>query len=46
MKYAIIVGENGGYQTHTGNVENVELPDSAEIYDDAETFESRLDELR
>lgn len=46
MKYVVIVGESGGYQTHTGNIENLNLPDAAEIYDDQEKFENRLDELR
>lgn len=45
MTYVIIVGENGGYQTHTGNMENIELPDSAEIYTDPDAFEDRLAEL-
>ena len=45
MKLAVIVGDNGGYQTHSGDMENIELPDSAEIYDDPDAFEDRLAEL-
>lgn len=45
MKYVVIVGEHSGYQTHVGNVDNLDLPDSAEIYNDAEELENRLREL-
>lgn len=46
MKYAIIIGQNGGYQTHTGNIDNLDLPEGAEIYEDRGDFERRLNELR
>lgn len=46
QKFAVIPESGGGgYQTHVGNLDVLNLPDNAEIYDGIDSFDARLSEL-
>lgn len=42
---AVPDSDDSGYELHIGDVENLELPDSAEVYEDENAFFDRIDEL-
>jgi len=48
MMYVVVPGDNGGYQTHVGPdhvIDDLSLPDKAEMFDNPSDFSNRLSEI-